>query len=361
MGQLARLPIHLRLGAALDRTIDRGLLGRADDVTGWSARPAPGSARPLAAGWSSRRRASPRSSPPTAPSSTAPPGFGAAACSAAPSWPVQLGPPSWSTSQPSDSDDPLRLLATPSRSTGDRPWSWSARPPRRGRRRRRACCSSCYSRPDRAGGRVAARPWAGRGRSSRCAARPRRSRPRRRPAPALPQGDDEIVRLGATLNTMLERLEAALARERRFVSDASHELRTPLASLRTELELALRRPRPPGELEAALRSAAEETERLSRLAESLLVLVRADGGGLPVHRERLRRPSSLPGFVKRYAVQATESGRKIEVEADGVELVADRPAPNRPSATWSTTLCVTATAGAAGRLAQQRRARAPRP
>jgi two-component system, OmpR family, sensor kinase len=96
---------------------------------------------------------------------------------------------------------------------------------------------------------------------------------------------------------MLERLEAALARERRFVSDASHELRTPLAALRTELELALRRPRPPVELEAALRSAAEETERLSRLAESLLVLVRADGGGLPVHRERLRRPSSLPGFV----------------------------------------------------------------
>ena len=42
---------------------------------------------------------------------------------------------------------------------------------------------------------------------------------------------------------MLERLEAAFARERRFVADASHELRTPLALLQTELELALRRPR----------------------------------------------------------------------------------------------------------------------
>ena len=62
---------------------------------------------------------------------------------------------------------------------------------------------------------------------------------------------------------MLARLHAAFEHERRFVADASHELRTPLALLRTELELALRRPRSPQELEAAIRSAAEETERLS--------------------------------------------------------------------------------------------------
>ena len=46
---------------------------------------------------------------------------------------------------------------------------------------------------------------------------------------------------------MLGRLEAGIARERGFVADASHELRTPLALLRTELELALRRPRSPAE------------------------------------------------------------------------------------------------------------------
>ena len=51
----------------------------------------------------------------------------------------------------------------------------------------------------------------------------------------LPPADDEIARLGTTLNTMLGRLESALARERRLVSDASHELRTPLAALRTDL------------------------------------------------------------------------------------------------------------------------------
>ena len=68
----------------------------------------------------------------------------------------------------------------------------------------------------------------------------------------LPTADDEIHRLGETLNTMLDRIEASLERERVFVADASHELRTPLAILRTELELAERQQRSPEELRAAL-------------------------------------------------------------------------------------------------------------
>jgi signal transduction histidine kinase len=87
----------------------------------------------------------------------------------------------------------------------------------------------------------------------------------------VPPAHDEIGRLGATLNALLGRLHAALARERQFTADASHELRTPLSMLTTELELALRRPREPAELTAALRSALEETDRLSRLAHDLLL------------------------------------------------------------------------------------------
>src|SRR5579884_1030099 len=96
-------------------------------------------------------------------------------------------------------------------------------------------------------------------------------------APAVlpvPDGGDEISRLAITLNQMLERLHAAVEHERRFVADASHELRTPLALLQTELDLALRRPRSREELESALRSAAEETQRLSRLADDLLLIAR---------------------------------------------------------------------------------------
>jgi signal transduction histidine kinase len=99
----------------------------------------------------------------------------------------------------------------------------------------------------------------------------------------LPKARDELRRLGETLNDMLARLETALSHERRFVADASHELRTPLALLQTELELALRRPRSREALEQALRSGAEEVDRLVRLAEDLLVLARGDEDRLPLH------------------------------------------------------------------------------
>jgi two-component system, OmpR family, sensor kinase len=141
----------------------------------------------------------------------------------------------------------------------------------------------------------------------------------------LPPTRDEIARLGETLNTMLGRLEWALERERRFVSDASHELRTPLAALRTELELALRRERSRGELREALRSAAEESDRLSQLAEDLLVLARSQGGRLPVRRERLPAAELLADVRERYARRVAEVGRSLELEVDDrLELSVDR-------------------------------------
>ena len=88
---------------------------------------------------------------------------------------------------------------------------------------------------------------------------------------------------------MLARIGDGLARERRFVADASHELRTPLALLKTELELALRRSRSTEELEAAIRGAAEDTERLSRIADDLLLLARAEQGRVPLTLRARRR------------------------------------------------------------------------
>jgi signal transduction histidine kinase len=142
---------------------------------------------------------------------------------------------------------------------------------------------------------------------------------------------DELAALGRTLNAMLDRIELAVARERRLVSDASHELRTPLTTLRAELDLALLAERTPEELHAAIASAAEEARRMSRLADDLLVLARADQGRLPLHQEPLIALDLLEAAAARARAAAEMRGRKIvvgEQRADGavVEADADRTA-----------------------------------
>lgn len=123
-----------------------------------------------------------------------------------------------------------------------------------------------------------------------------------------PQADDEVRRLAQTLNAMLDRLEDGFGRERNFVADASHELRTPLASLKAELELALRPGRSADELRAAVVSAAEETERLVRLTENLLTVARADARRLTLRSE----PIGVAALLSRVAGRAAA---KVEVAA----------------------------------------------
>jgi len=89
----------------------------------------------------------------------------------------------------------------------------------------------------------------------------------------VPDAKDEVNRLAVTLNDMLDRLDAARARQQAFVADAAHELRSPIASLRTQLEVAAHLDEPPlaDELMA-------DVARLGRLVDDLLLLARADEG-----------------------------------------------------------------------------------
>jgi two-component system, OmpR family, sensor kinase len=140
----------------------------------------------------------------------------------------------------------------------------------------------------------------------------------------VPPTDDELSRLGTTLNTMLDRLEAAYARERTFVSDASHELRTPLAIMKTELEVALLRRRSTAELERTIRLAARQTDRLAQLAEDLLVIARSDQGQLPIRRAEVPTTELLEGVRTRYERRAGEAGATIDVSSpSGLRLEAD--------------------------------------
>jgi signal transduction histidine kinase len=142
----------------------------------------------------------------------------------------------------------------------------------------------------------------------------------------LPPAEDEVHRLGVTLNDMLGRLERARDRERAFVSDASHELRTPLAILKTEVEVALRTDNPPETLRAALRVAGEEADRLSQLADDLLVLAASDAGHLDLDRRRVEARQLLEDVDRRFRVRAREGGRQLALEeSDDAAVMADVP------------------------------------
>jgi signal transduction histidine kinase len=141
----------------------------------------------------------------------------------------------------------------------------------------------------------------------------------------VPPSRDEIARLGQTLNEMLDRLEAAFARERAFVADASHELRTPLGILKAELDLALRRGRSPHELQAAIASAAEETDRLAALAEDLLVIARLDQGRLPIRSTEIDVSALLAAVAVRFEARARDAGRVVRsVGSAGLHMQGDR-------------------------------------
>jgi heavy metal sensor kinase len=140
----------------------------------------------------------------------------------------------------------------------------------------------------------------------------------------VPRARDELGRLGETLNTMLARIERAMKHERAFVADASHELRSPLALIRTEVELALEQPRTASELQASLQSIGEEADRLSQLAEDLLLLSRLDEGRLPLRQETFEVRALLENVAARFERRAHESGRTIGIDAADLHGQGDR-------------------------------------
>ncbi len=127
----------------------------------------------------------------------------------------------------------------------------------------------------------------------------------------VPPARDELSDLARTLNAMLDRIDAAAERERRFVADASHELRRPVTSLKAELEVAVRRARSRDELHAALLSAVADADVLAHLADDLLLLASARDGGLPLRRAPLQVAELLEGVARRFALRAEAARRAI--------------------------------------------------
>ncbi len=139
---------------------------------------------------------------------------------------------------------------------------------------------------------------------------------------SVPEARDELHHLGMTLNAMLARAEEALAREQSFVADAGHELRTPLAVIKLELEFALSSDISLPELQTRVRSVAEEVERLTKVAEDLLVIARADQGRLPLEPRPTPVQALLSAVASRFEQPAAAHARTVEAVASG-ELVVE--------------------------------------
>jgi heavy metal sensor kinase len=124
---------------------------------------------------------------------------------------------------------------------------------------------------------------------------------------------DELDRLAATINAMLDRIAGHVGRMQRFTADASHELRTPLAALRGAAEVALSRGRSAEELREALEAAVEQYDRLARIAEDLLLLARADAGADVLRRGPVDARGLLADAADLYAAVAESRGVRLTV------------------------------------------------
>jgi len=150
------------------------------------------------------------------------------------------------------------------------------------------------------------------------------------PLPVSPV-DDEIGRLGRTLNDMLNRIgraqaaqQNALLQQRRFLADASHQLRTPLAIIKAEVELSQSSATEENDLRATMASIGEETDRLTGLTEELLLLAAADEERLSLNRESVNLHDLLSEVAERSRGRAQLEGRTITAQSDEGMILADR-------------------------------------
>ena len=139
---------------------------------------------------------------------------------------------------------------------------------------------------------------------------------------ALDGPDDELRELAGTIDAMLDRLQAAVDSQRRFVANASHELRSPLTVIRTEAEVTLADPDAgEAELREMGRVVLEATDRTEALLDGLLVLALSQRG------VRRHEPVDLAGLAARVArglrAEAAEAGVRLEVEASRAVVRGD--------------------------------------
>jgi heavy metal sensor kinase len=140
----------------------------------------------------------------------------------------------------------------------------------------------------------------------------------------VPRARDEVQFLASTLNEMIDSLEQAFIRQRRFVADASHELRTPVAVIRSKTDLALLQEGTRQDYIAVLQEINAESERLGHLISDLLALARGDEGKTVFDREAVRLDELVEVVASNAEALAAEHEIELEVQAESpVTIIGD--------------------------------------
>jgi signal transduction histidine kinase len=141
------------------------------------------------------------------------------------------------------------------------------------------------------------------------------------------KGHDELAKIGSAFDRMLDRLEAAFARQRRFTADASHELRAPLAVIRAEADVTLGKERTTDDYRRALETVVGEVDRLDALVDALLVAARADSARAAFESIDLGAVALLA--ASRLEPAATARHITLTAQTDEASLLGDAQALER--------------------------------
>jgi two-component system, OmpR family, sensor histidine kinase MprB len=137
------------------------------------------------------------------------------------------------------------------------------------------------------------------------------------------EGDDELARLAASFNSMLEALEVSIGKQRQLVADASHELRTPLTSIRTNIEVLQRsEDLPAEERRRLLADIVAQVEELTVLIGDLVELSR--GTEPPAHVEEIRLDLIVKEAVDRAQRHAPDLSFELDLRESVVKGVPAR-------------------------------------
>jgi heavy metal sensor kinase len=134
----------------------------------------------------------------------------------------------------------------------------------------------------------------------------------------------ELADVATSFNRVLDRLNSALATQRRFMADASHELRTPVSIMRTAADVTLSQDsRDDAEYRDALTVVSQQSSRLARLVDDMLVLARADAGGYPMAPAEVDLDAVVGDCVRELAPRAAAKNIRVTSHLEPISVTAD--------------------------------------